>query len=196
MKIIGGTASGIELECPKGLSVRPTAARAKKSLFDSLGNFEEKTVIDMFAGIGGLGLEAVSRGASNVYFIENDKKNCEIIAKNIDKVKRSGVKSNMHILCSNAINAHKNLSSIAGKIDIIFADPPYQNCDEYITTLLSDLQFAQWAKNAVFILESPTEYSRKPSIENIKLWDLQKFKKLGQSIFYFFINGYCKADIK
>ena len=70
MNVISGIAKGIVLETPKGLSVRPTAARAKKSLFDSYRNWTGKTVVDLFAGTGAFGIEAASRGAANVYFIE------------------------------------------------------------------------------------------------------------------------------
>ena len=70
MNIISGIARGIVIEAPKGLSVRPTSARAKKSLFDSYRDWTGKTVVDLYAGTGAFGLEAASRGAVNIFFVE------------------------------------------------------------------------------------------------------------------------------
>jgi 16S rRNA (guanine966-N2)-methyltransferase len=184
MNIISGTAKGIILESPKGLSVRPTSARAKKSLFDSYRNWMGKTVVDLFAGTGAFGLEAASRGAENVYFIEKLYKNCKLIAKNVEKVRKAGVNANMEVICFDAINVYKRLPRFREKIDVIFADPPYNIADEVSKEILKNKAFATWASEALFIFEAPSEISRKPVFDNFDLWKIKSRRKLGQSTFF------------
>lgn len=185
MNIISGTARGIILDVPKGLSIRPTAVKAKKSFFDSYGNWQQKTVVDLFAGTGAIGLEAASRGSDSIYFVENNFKHCKIIESNIRKVERAGVNSEFHIICENAVNIHKTLSLLSGQIDIIFADPPYDIAASIVQEMLHNKAFAEWTGLATFIFEAPSESSRKPFFENIDLWNIKKSRKLGQSLFYF-----------
>ena len=71
MNIISGKARRILLTVPKGMAVRPTSVRARKALFDSLGDFSGANVVDLFSGSGSLGLEAASRGAAKVVMVEN-----------------------------------------------------------------------------------------------------------------------------
>ena len=184
MNIISGIAKGIVLEAPKGLSVRPTAARAKKSLFDSYRNWDGKTVVDLFAGTGGFGLEAASRGADNVYFIEKMYKNCKIITNNIGKIKKAGVNANMEVVCFDALSVHKRIPMLKGKVDVIFADPPYNMADEVAKEILNNKDFVDWASGALFIFEAPSEASRKPIFHNFNLWKIENRRKLGQSLFY------------
>ncbi len=184
MNIISGIARGIVIEAPKGLSVRPTSARAKKSLFDSYRDWTGKTVVDLYAGTGAFGLEAASRGAVNIFFIEKVHKNCKIISGNIERVKKAGVSANMEVICSDAANVYKHLSVLKDKVDVIFADPPYSMSDEVINFLLKNKDFADWASEALFIFEAPSEASRKPVFNNFGLWKMKSSRKLGQSVFF------------
>jgi 16S rRNA (guanine966-N2)-methyltransferase len=186
MNIISGIAKGIVLETPKKLSVRPTSTRAKKSLFDSYRNWAGKTIVDLYAGTGALGLEATSRGAANAYFVEKMYKNCKMITNNIKKVQKAGVNANMEVLCSEAVNVHKRLSILKGNIDVIFADPPYDMANEVTNFLLKDNDFANWASEALFFFEAPSEASRKPIFDNFNLWKIKNSRKVGQSIFFIF----------
>ncbi|HBM16478.1 MAG TPA: hypothetical protein DD381_09095 [Lentisphaeria bacterium] len=185
MNIISGVARGIRLEVPNGLSVRPTSVLARKSLFDSIRNFQNFTVVDLFAGSGALGLEAASRGASSVYFFENSKLHSEFLKANIEKVIKSGVAANLKQIKADALEAHKNIPEIAGKIDLIFADPPYNISSEVLDSLLNDDGFSVWAGDALFIFEMPSESSRRPRLENIKLWSIVGKRSFGQSVFIF-----------
>ena len=185
MNIISGIARGIKLEVPKGLFVRPTSVIAKKSIFDSIRNFNDFTVVDLFAGTGALGLEAASRGASNVYFFENSRVNSDIIRSNIDKIVKSGVNANLKVIVSDALKAYENLPEISEKVDLIFADPPYNDSADALATLLNNDSFANWARNATFIFEMPSEASRKPKLEDITLWSIVKKSNFGQSVFIF-----------
>lgn len=185
MNIISGIARGIKLEVPKGLEVRPTAARARKSLFDSLRVFEGLTIVDLFSGIGALGLEAASRGAREVCFVEISFDNCRFIEKNIQKLKSSGVETKMRIFRGDAMKACENLTDLKEKIDIIFADPPYDMAEMVTKNLFNSEKFIKWAGNALLIFESPSEISRKPDFKNLYLWNIKDCRKLGQSVFYF-----------
>jgi 16S rRNA (guanine966-N2)-methyltransferase len=188
MNIIGGIAKRTIIKAPKGFSVRPTGARARKSIFDSYRNWEGKIVVDLFAGTGVVGLEAASRGASEVYFIEKLRKNCNLIYNNIEKVKKAGVETKMEVICSDATSAYKYLVDLHGKVDVIFADPPYSIADEMLQKILEDKDFKAWASGALLIFEVPSEISRKPVFNEISLWKLETQRKLGQSIFLFFNN--------
>jgi len=184
MNIISGIAKGIVLETPKGLSVRPTAARAKKSLFDSYRDWSGKIVVDLYAGTGGLGLEAASRGASEVYFVEKVFKNCKMISSNIEKIKKAGVDAKMEVICSDAVSVNQRLAGLKGKVDVIFADPPYDIAGEVANLFMGSPGFAEWASEALFIFEAPSEASRKPVFDNFNLWKMKSRRKLGQSVFF------------
>ncbi len=182
MRIIGGIASGIQLSVPKGFAVRPTVGRSRKSLFDSLGDLSGCSVADFFAGSGGLGLEAASRGAEKVFFLESDQHNCRIISENIAKVAKAGVRTEMKVVCSDVLYGYSRLP----QVDIILADPPYDITKDMLSSLLSDAKFAEWAGKAVIIWELP-EDSRADEINNIlfgnKRWTILKKRKFGDAEF-------------
>ncbi|HCE45381.1 MAG TPA: hypothetical protein DET40_17720 [Lentisphaeria bacterium] len=182
MQIIGGIASGIHLSVAKGFSVRPTVGRSRKSLFDSIGNMSGLCVADFFAGSGALGLEAASRGAEKVYFLESDQRNCRIISENIAKVAKAGVTSEMKVVCSDVVHGYARLPPVG----MIFADPPYDETADLLSILLSDAKFAEWAGDAVLIWELP-EDSRSEAVNGVLLenknWKMLKKRKFGDAEF-------------
>ncbi len=184
MQIIGGIASGINLSTPRGLSVRPTVGRSRKSLFDSLGDMSGLSVADFFAGSGALGLEAASRGADKVFFLESDQLNCRIITENIAKVAKAGVTSEMKVLCTDVIRGYGKIPSV----DIILADPPYDVTVEMLSSLLSDAKFAEWAGEAHLIWELPDD-RRAHAVNNVlfenKIWKMLKKRRFGDADFLF-----------
>lgn len=123
MRIITGKAKGLKLKTPAGLSTRPTADRVKESLFSILNgliNFSEiKSVLDIFAGTGALGLESVSRGASSATFI--DAATTEIIRENITRSKFENCK----VLSGDFEKILQRLAKENLTFDLIFSDPPY-----------------------------------------------------------------------
>lgn len=187
MKIIGGQASGISLSTPKSMKVRPTGVRAKKALFDSLSSsmlFQGKIVVDLFAGIGGLGLEAASRGAGKVYLVEKSPSHCKFAAANIEKIKRAGVKTEMQVLQTNVLSAPARLHELTGKIDLIFADPPYAKFAFFYKKLLIDAKFAEWTQNALMIWEQPDDPTLELREEN-SLWEICNVRKFARTSFVF-----------
>ena len=118
MRVIAGTAGGLQLKVPRS-GVRPTMDRVKAAIFSSLG---EKVigahVLDLFAGAGGLGIEALSRGAASAVFVESNRNAARAIERNLAI---AGVDGRVR-----ARDAFEYLKYATGLFDIIFADPPYE----------------------------------------------------------------------
>lgn len=122
MRIITGTARGTKLETPDGMNTRPTSERAKEAVFSCLQfGLRGKCVLDLFAGSGQMGLEALSRGAGEAYF-------CDMSAEAIAAVKKNAEKTHLADCCRIfRTDAVEFLCSSSGtrRFDIVFIDPPY-----------------------------------------------------------------------
>ena len=122
MRIITGRAKGTKLFTLEGNDTRPTSERSKEAIFSMLQfDIEGRVVLDLFAGSGQMGLEAVSRGANRAYLVDRGRGAYEIIKKNIDK---SHLADGCVALCEDSISFLKKQSGIE-KFDIVFLDPPY-----------------------------------------------------------------------
>lgn len=129
MRIIGGKFKGLKLIPPSDLGIRPTSDRFKEALFSILDskkyniNIYNSKLIDIFSGTGALGIEALSRGAKKVYFLDQDSKSIQIIKTNISKLKINDQDDiTIKIIKEEATKALKKLNEI---FDIVFMDPPY-----------------------------------------------------------------------
>ncbi len=121
MRIITGQAKGVQLNTPKGEVTRPTAARVKEAVFSMLQfDIEGRSVLDLFAGSGQLGLEAVSRGASDVTFVDKSKEAIAVIKENIKKTKLA---ESCNVYQTDYLDYIKRFAT--KQFDIIFLDPPY-----------------------------------------------------------------------
>ena len=119
IRIISGKYKGKALDVPKK-GARPTLGALRESLFNILQHeIEEATFLDLFAGGGSVGCEALSRGAKNVCFVEHDRRSCEVIKKNCASL---GVEKAVTIYCSDVFKALPKMKTH----DIVFADPPYE----------------------------------------------------------------------
>lgn len=121
MRVISGIARGTKIESIESISTRPTLDRVKESLFNILqNNLKDKIILDLFAGSGALGIEALSRGAKKAYFNDNNSEAIKILKKNLEKTR----------LIQKAVVINKDykmaLKEIEEKLDIIFLDPPYK----------------------------------------------------------------------
>ena len=145
IKIIAGELKGRKLSTVNIDNVRPTQAKVRKSMMDSIRTFQNKTILDLFSGVGTLGIEALSRGAKKVKFIDNNNNAINILKKNIlllDLVEKSSISKN------DAMNFLKRESNT---YDIIFADPPYRKYKfEDLLPLVSKLL----NENGLFCFES------------------------------------------
>ena len=123
MRIITGKARGLKLTTPKNMDVRPTSDRVKESLFNIIGTKIVGTrVLDLFAGTGNLGLEAWSRGAEKVVFIDESQASLQLVRSNITKAK---AENETKVLKGNAVKVIADLAARGERFDFVFCDPPY-----------------------------------------------------------------------
>ena len=122
MRVIAGSARRIQLNSLEGDATRPTLDRYKETLFNTMQTYIPGSYfIDVFAGTGAIGIEALSRGAARAVFIENNKKALAVINENLEK---THLKENAEVIGSDAISALMRLEK-DGPADVIFIDPPY-----------------------------------------------------------------------
>jgi len=117
VRIIAGTRKGHTIQAPPGRDTRPTSDRVRENVFNILGPVEGASVLDLYAGSGALGLEALSRGAEHVVFVERDADAVRTIERNLDKLRLRAT-----VLRKDAITV---LASESRKYDLVLVDPPY-----------------------------------------------------------------------
>ncbi len=142
MRIIAGQAKGLNLTAPS--AIRPTTSVVRSALFSILASLEDgspRRVLDLFAGSGALGIEALSRGAEWVDFVEHEPKNCAVIKQNLE---RTGFSTQSHVYCA---PAKKAFSFLNGNYDIIFLDPPYSFPS--LTTFIEEIASSSLAQGAL-----------------------------------------------
>lgn len=179
MRIIAGKAGGLRLKSLSGKDVRPTLDRVKESMFNIIAFYlVEADVLDLFAGFGGLGIEALSRGAKSADFVEINQKHLNIIKQNLEKAK-----------LFNSASLHRNdvysyLKNCNKKYDLIFMDPPYEKemSKEAVELILKN----NLLKEKGLII---SEKSAKEKSENIKGLEIIKNKRYGNSLLTIYINN-------
>ena len=127
MRVIAGEAKGMRLKSPSGLNIRPTADRVKEALFSIIGpDLIDAVFVDLYAGSGAIGIEAISRGAERSIFVDNNKNSISLIRENlaITKLENRG-----RVICADIKKAIKQLEDNGFKADIVFLDPPYNIVD-------------------------------------------------------------------
>ena len=125
MRVIAGTAGGRKLEAPKGMLTRPTPDRVREALFSILyDRAVDARVLDLFAGTGALGIEALSRGAAYAVFVELDLPTAAVVRKNIQAV---GFAERARVLTQPAGRAIAELTRSGDVFDLAFLDPPYDD---------------------------------------------------------------------
>lgn len=149
-RIIAGAYGGRRIETPKGDGTRPTSDRVREAMFSSiqseLGGFDGVRVLDLYAGSGALGLEAVSRGATSATFVEPDARAAAVIKRNIADLKASG-----QVL---KIKAERFVETAPpAPYDLIFLDPPYAVPTDQVSALVASLKQRNAAPDALFVVE-------------------------------------------
>ena len=117
MRIIAGSRRGHRIDAPAGLATRPTSDRVRENAFNLIGPVDGADAIDLFAGSGAMGLEALSRGAASVVFVESSRDACRAINANLDKLRL-----NATVLCQDVLRA---LAAEPRTYDLVLCDPPY-----------------------------------------------------------------------
>ena len=129
MRVIAGSAKRLPLKSPKGMDTRPTQDRIKETLFNMIqSDIPGCTFLDLFAGSGGIGIEALSRGAKEAYFIEKSKVVCSVISQNLQF---THLQEHATLLNQDVFSGLSRLITMPITFDIIFMDPPYNQKLEY-----------------------------------------------------------------
>ena len=183
MNIISGTARNLALAELPDDGIRPTAVRARKALFDSLGDFSGRGVLDLCSGSGALALEAASRGAKWAAMVEKDPAHLDCIRENCRRITATGIGTELLIMEFDIFCFQRYLPQLPGKPEIIFADPPYNISADFFQKLLSDDSFIRQLDGAKLIWEIPDTPGAMGRFINCKnLKDLQ-FRRFGGTIF-------------
>lgn len=183
MRVISGSCKGRKLICPKILKIRPTTDRTKEFIFDYLGSQVYQTkILDLFSGTGNLGIEALSRGADEAYFVENDRSVTQVIYQNLQL---THFESQAHVVNSDVFKFLKWVAPQHIKFDLIFADPPYQG--NLVNKLLIEVDRNNILLEGGIVI---IEYRKSELLERHYLnliW--QKTKILGDTAVSFFIKS-------
>jgi 16S rRNA (guanine(966)-N(2))-methyltransferase RsmD len=177
MRVIAGQYRRRTLRSLPGLEIRPTADRLRETLFNVLcaGNpaaLAESTWFDLYAGTGAVGIEALSRGARMVCFVESSKPAAEVIAANL---KSLGIASGFQIVKVEAGKALRQLEALGSIADFVFLDPPYSMQDEYTKTLAALAESKLLHERSVVIAEHEKRFDPGEVFE-----ELRRYRKLVQ----------------
>jgi 16S rRNA (guanine966-N2)-methyltransferase len=147
VRIIAGERRGATIYAPKGRHTRPTSDRVRENTFNLIGPVDGAAVLDLYAGSGALGLEALSRGAASVVFVETDREAVRAIERNLDKLRLTGAR----VVAHSVTTVLAQEAAAGRKYDLVLVDPPYEMTDHaplarYLPKVLAD--------NGVLVFES------------------------------------------
>jgi len=145
VRVVAGEFKGRRLYAPRGSRTRPTADRVREALFSMLGDVSGARVLDLYAGSGALGIEALSRGAESAVFVERDAKALNALRRNLDATGARGAVRREDVA--------RFLSRPEGTFDLVFADPPYDDASA-VAHSLADALPALVDENARIVTES------------------------------------------
>lgn len=176
MRVISGSARGTNLSSLEGDTTRPTLDRVKEALFNIIQNeLNEATVLDLFAGSGALGIEALSRGAKKAIFCDKSRKAIQIVKQNIEK---THLQENAEVVNEDYINCLSQIGQ-EEKFDFIFIDPPYaQNIA--IRAIEKIVKLDLLKEDGTIILETDNPEREKKQLEKIEIsiYDIRKYGRI------------------
>ena len=180
MRIIAGTQKGRRLHGPKGPGLRPTADRVKEALFSILGSrVPGSRFLDLYAGTGAIGIEALSRGAQRVTFVESNPAAVRVLRAN---VVHCGLDTAADIQTCHAGAFLRRSAKAVGRHDLVFADPPYQQ--NHVAELWSALaETATLAPDAVIVLEHTSKSAAPPANGRMRLLRQYRYGDTTLSVF-------------
>ena len=149
MRIVAGSRKGHRIEAPKGVVTRPTGDRVREAVFSILGSVEGARTLDLFAGSGAMGLEALSRGATSCLFVERDREAVRVIQANLAKLHLTGAV----VVARDAAAALREERDRGRRYDLVLADPPYEEWGRH-ELALAELVPLVLADNGLAVVET------------------------------------------
>ncbi|WP_422657346.1 16S rRNA (guanine(966)-N(2))-methyltransferase RsmD [Paenibacillus sp. EC2-1] len=180
MRVVAGSAKGRPLKSVPGMGTRPTTDKVKEAIFSMIGPyFDGGDALDLFAGTGGLGIEALSRGMERAVFIDMESKSIETVKANL---KSTGFESNAEIYRNEAGRAIKALEKRKYIFDLVFLDPPYRmkNGDALMTEMATR---GLLSAGALLVLEYESNYTYPEEISGFLHLRTAKYGETAVSIF-------------
>ena len=185
-RVIAGQAGGRRLAVPPGTTTRPTSDRAREGLFatllSELGTFDGSRVLDLYAGSGAIGLEALSRGAERVLLVESDARVAEVIKANITAVALPGAT----VATDRVERLLTHPPDNAGRYELVIADPPYALTDESVTRVLNLLADGWLTDGALVVVERAT---RSGPVDWPPAYLPSKSRRYGEATFWYGWHG-------
>ena len=148
MRIVAGSRKGARIFAPRG-ETRPTGDRVREAAFNLIGPVDGMAVLDLFAGSGAMGLEALSRGASSAVFVESDREAQRVIGRNVEKLGLTGAT----ILTADAAAALRSERERGQRFDLALVDPPYGEWERHAPAL-AELLPAVVSDDALVVVET------------------------------------------
>lgn len=174
MRVISGSARGLKLKAPEGLDTRPTIDRIKESLFNIIANdLYDIDFLDVYSGSGGIGIEALSRGARSAVFIDSAKKSIDVIEKNL---KSSRLSDSATVLKSDVFDAILKLGRENKKFDIIFMDPPYKK--GLVEETLEAIKNSKILADDGFIIAEQSSDEKEIDVDGFNVYRVKKYNKI------------------
>ncbi|BEH10765.1 MULTISPECIES: 16S rRNA (guanine(966)-N(2))-methyltransferase RsmD [Geobacter] len=183
MRVVGGSARGRRLAAPRGNRVRPTADRIKEALFNILHSgmegFEGARVLDLFAGTGNLGIEALSRGCSEAVFVDSHRESVTVIRRNLDEL---GFGDRARIIARDALSAIDSLEREGAPFRLVVIDPPYRLglADKVLGRLAESPLIAE---ETIIVVESAVDEVLPDLMEPLHLVDRRTYGDTALSFF-------------
>lgn len=184
MRIISGSCRGRKLSQIQGRDIRPTSDRVREALFNIIGpSVRGQRVLDLFAGTGAFGLEALSRGADTAVFVEQAQASCDIIRKNIELC---GMEDRAGLVCHDLVG--HPLPHLSGPFDLIFMDPPYDK--GYPEIVLAKPGFMDLlSPGGILIVEQSTRETLANPLNGLDIYRQKKYSKTFISFLRESFNG-------
>ena len=135
MRVIAGSRKGHTLVAPRGLATRPTSDRVRENVFNLVGPVDGARVLDLFAGSGALGIEALSRGAARATFVEREPEAVRALERNLDRLRLTGAR----VVRGDALWSVAQEAAAGAKYDLVLVDPPYEMLTEILPRLARHL---------------------------------------------------------
>jgi 16S rRNA (guanine966-N2)-methyltransferase len=170
MRIVAGRFRGRRLRGPVGPGLRPTSDRVRESLFAWLGALDGARVLDLFAGTGAVGLEALSRGAASVTFVEHAASSLALLHENLAGL---GVGAEVSVRRGDAAAVVRRLGREGARFDLVFADPPYDS-PEIERALCAVVEAGVLAAGATLVVEGSRRHPL-PAVAGLRLLEERRY---------------------